>query len=124
MSNNPNELSWTGAIIIVVTILGLIIGIVQCVSPSKSKQEDTDSYGHTKSDVQLIAKSEIRDRLKAPSTAEFEWSPTTKRLGNSWTVSGYVDAQNSFGAMIRSNYSIKITFSGKDDYKVDFCDIK
>ena len=124
MNNNPNELSWTGAIVIVVTILGLIIGIVQCVNPNKSKQEDMDSYGHIKKDAQFIAKYEISNRLKAPSTAEFEWNPTTNRIGDSWTVSGYVDAQNSFGAMIRSNYSIKITFSSKDDYKVDYCNIR
>lgn len=53
------------------------------------------------------AESLVKDKLKAPSTAKFP-SPvgnyTVDQSGNSYIVTGYVDAQNSFGAMVRENW--------------------
>ena len=62
--------------------------------------------------VYKIAKEEIISVLKAPSTAEF--SPIEETLikktldGSDYFVSGYVDAENSFGGKIRSEYTVKI----------------
>jgi hypothetical protein len=49
----------------------------------------------------------VKGRLKAPSTAKFGhvWDTTTTGSGDGpYQVSGYVDAQNSFGAMLRNYY--------------------
>ena len=49
----------------------------------------------------------IKRRLKAPSTAAFShvWDTTTTGSGDGpYQVSGYADAQNSFGAMLRNRY--------------------
>ena len=42
--------------------------------------------------------------------------------GNRWKVSGYVDAQNSFGATVRTNWTVTLTLtnSGFKDYDVKF----
>lgn len=93
-------------------------------SSSSKSSSDTDSYSHDKYDAQVLAEKEVKNRLKSPSSADFCWSPTVSRSGNTWTVSGYVDAQNSFGATVRSNYTVKITFTSKDYYRVDSCSIK
>jgi len=56
----------------------------------------------------------IEDNLKAPSTAKFQrYSPEEiDRLSEfSYRLYMYVDAQNSFGAMIRSQFICEITFS-------------
>jgi hypothetical protein len=50
-------------------------------------------------------------KLKAPSTAEF--SGTTATGGGPWTVTGQVDSQNSFGAMIRSPFGCTVTITGE-----------
>lgn len=62
------------------------------------------------------AENYVKQGLKAPSTADFP----SKVLSGDWkvnrkddvvTVSAYVDAQNSFGAMIRSNFIVQISYS-------------
>lgn len=56
-----------------------------------------------------------RSALKAPASANFVGSSTrTAQDGCIWTVSGEVDAQNSFGAELRSNYQVKLRRTGKD----------
>lgn len=42
--------------------------------------------------------------LKTPTTAQFTWGPVTHD-GLAYTVPGAVDAQNSFGAMVRTAFS-------------------
>ena len=65
--------------------------------------------------AQMACERFVEARLKAPATADF--APFHKQLisGNGkgpWTVIGYVDSQNSFGAMLRSNYTCTVEFSG------------
>lgn len=55
----------------------------------------------------------VKERLKAPASAKFPWAGekgvTTKYLGNcTHDVSAFVDSQNSFGAMIRTRYTVRI----------------
>lgn len=65
----------------------------------------------------LDAEDYVKEGLKAPSTAEFpsrvfdseDW--TVKRKDDVVTVSSYVDAQNSFGTMIRSYFIVQISYS-------------
>ena len=50
----------------------------------------------------------VKERLKAPSTAKFplfRQVNVTDLGGGRFRVSAYVDAQNSFGAQIRTNYT-------------------
>ena len=57
------------------------------------------------------AKEFVERRLKAPSTAEFPWITSATILpveGCMYRVMAYLDAQNSFGAMIRSNWTAKV----------------
>lgn len=53
----------------------------------------------------------VRDQLRAPSTADF--SQTTSTGGpSSWSVSGVVDAENGFGAMLRTSWTCDIRLDG------------
>lgn len=53
--------------------------------------------------------------LRAPSSADFVYSSTrTKHEGCIWTVSGEVDAQNGFGAKLRSPYRVKLQRTARD----------
>ena len=90
------------------------------------KMEKEDNYGHDQFDAISIAESVVKGNLKSPSTAEFCKSSqmTVTHSGNTWTVKGWVDAQNSFGATLRNDFTVKITFTSKDKYTVDSCTIK
>lgn len=92
---------------------------------SNTTTSNEDSYGHDKYDAMVIAEKVVRSALKAPSTADFCSSSeyTVSCMGNTWTVKGYVDAQNSFGATLRSDFTVKFTFSDSSHYTVDSCNI-
>ena len=64
-----------------------------------------------------MAEKFVRDRLKAPSTAKFPSATESIRHvqhagGNTYEVNSFVDAQNSFGAAIRTRYYCKLQDKG------------
>lgn len=64
----------------------------------------------------LMSERFMKRRLKAPSTASFagHHNSTTTRLDCAlWRVSSYVDAQNGFGAMVRTRYTAVLSFDGQ-----------
>lgn len=95
-------------------------------SGKKSSSKLSDHYDHDRADAITIAEKTVKSQLKSPSTAKFcsMSSYTVSCSGNTWTVSGYVDAQNSFGASIRNNFTVKFTFSSSSKYTIDSCVIK
>jgi len=68
-----------------------------------------DSY-----DACHMAQKFVVDALKAPTTAEFpparEPDCQTSQRERIWVVTSYVDSQNSFGAMIRSHYTVEMIY--------------
>lgn len=64
----------------------------------------------------IIAQSFVKDRLKSPKTAEFsfeckcEYNMSTK----TYYITSFVDAQNSFGALLRMNFVCRLKFNGGD----------
>ena len=91
----------------------------------ESTNADEDSYGHTKYDAITIAEKEVKAKLKSPSTAKFSSSSETSvtRSGNTWRVTGWVDAQNGLGATLRNSYTVKIEFASSDMYTVRECTV-
>lgn len=89
---------------------------------------EKSSSGNSSSEstnAKICAQKAVEDNLKSPSTAKFcSYSEmTATNLGdNRWKVTGYVDAQNSFGATIREEWTVTLTLtnSGFKDYNVDF----
>lgn len=65
----------------------------------------------------LMAKDYVLASLKAPSTAEFDYTHRFKINETEkgvYEVASYVDSQNSFGAKIRSNWYVKIRYVSGD----------
>lgn len=72
-------------------------------------------------DAYEVCKDEIRSRLKAPSTASFvgRASQVVEDRGEGrYLVDGEVDAENSFGAHIRSRYVCGLQYEGEGRYTV------
>jgi len=60
-----------------------------------------------------IAKMSVELMLKAPATAKFDEFPMIINLGNGqYKVHSYVDAQNDFGALLRSYYTAVVRDTG------------
>lgn len=81
--------------------------------------------GDRKRDAWVCAIDVVENRLKSPSTADFCSYPeaTITDLGNNrYRIKGYVDAQNSFGATIRSNFTVTLTLT-ESGYKEASCTI-
>ena len=72
-----------------------------------------------RTDACFMSQKFVREELKAPSTAEFpDWTESNcqaTQSGNTWTVRSFVDAENSFGAQIRSDYTAEMTYNASRD---------
>ena len=75
----------------------------------------SSSYSSTEREVcaQLHAEAFVKKYLKSPSTAKFpKCNEYIYDLSSDiWLVSGYVDAQNSFGAITRQYFIVSFTVS-------------
>lgn len=62
-------------------------------------------------EIWICAQKAIKDNLKSPASAVFPTFSDSyiKSIGNNqYTISAYVDAENSYGASIRSTFSVTI----------------
>ena len=70
----------------------------------QKKQRERDYSSAAES----YAKDVVRSRLLSPYSAQFEWFPSVRRLGEDrYYVRGHVKAPNAFGMMIRSSYIVE-----------------
>lgn len=73
-----------------------------------------DESNNDEAQAIVACESEVRDQLKAPSSADLRSSAS--QSGERWIVVGTVDAENSFGAKIRNEFECSVGVSG--DYAV------
>lgn len=108
----------------VLLAIGLIMVLILALSGGghstldQNRDPCTDSVG-----VKYVAEEFIERILKAPSTASFSYREDTqvKSLKNcSFYVRGYVDSQNSFGAMIRNQYAIIVQYDGQSAWRAEY----
>lgn len=106
--------------IAIIAVVGIIIWATSgsndsSTSSSTPEQVVTLPNGDTVNDTlaNVLCRDQIRDQLRAPSTAEFpnpfssDYTRPTKS-GNTWRNTIRVDAQNAFGAMVRSQWFCEI----------------
>lgn len=60
----------------------------------------------------------VEDRLKSPGSADFSSEEATENSDGSWTVTGDVDSDNSFGASIRNSYTCKVRHTTGERWKL------
>lgn len=84
-----------------IVVLGIMFS--SCMSGGDDKYDMNNKH-------EAISQCEARIEklLKAPSTAEFASEATGS---GTWTVTGTVDAENSFGAMIRASYQCTVVMN-------------
>jgi len=96
--------------------------------PDRPAAPTRDSCGETTAFV--MSQTFVKRQLKAPSTANFPWSSSDgvsirRKGGCRFEVSAYVDAENSFGAKIRSPYVVHLWSDDRGDtWSADRVDIR
>jgi hypothetical protein len=92
-----------------------IMGSLSGNNPSPSP--DSDKFG-----AYFYSKEFVKEQLRAPSTAkfcDFDEARISSNGANSYTVVGWVDAQNGFGAMLRNRFVCKLHKNGDTWYRDD-----
>lgn len=97
-------------------------------SSDKWVTETNDDY---KVACWTLAKSAVKNKLKSPSSAKFPFSYSSSGVsiqssGTNYKVTAYVEADNSFGAKIKTNFVVKLTRSGTGknaSFSVTSCNI-
>ena len=70
----------------------------------------------------IMMRDFVKDKLKSPATAKFPslaWDNQVRAIrvsGQKYMIYGYVDAQNSFGALIRTKYTGVVEQTAKDKW--------
>jgi len=108
-----------GILLIPLLFLGYKCSTV--TSPSSSPAQVKD--GKNTSMAYVMAQGFVKKRLKAPSSAKwpgmFDAIDHAKHVyGQVYVVRSWVDAQNSFGAMLRMNYECRLEQISEHDWKL------
>jgi hypothetical protein len=102
------------------TIVGfaVIIGGAYLFSNAK-KPADPNECG-SRSMAFVMSQEFVKKRMKVPSTASFPWITADgvtvdERAKCEFRVSAYVDAENSFGAKLRTAYRVALKYTSADE---------
>lgn len=96
-------------------IVGIVVVVVWMALTSGSSGSSRPSYSSSSHDAGMaciMAEKLIKRQLKSPTSAEFDYGDcrdNATQSGNIWTLRSYVDADNSFGAHIRTYYIAKLS---------------
>lgn len=109
---------WTlGGLAALMTVLTVVVAAQE--GPQRSSKPSTSASDDRK-DAWFECKVAVLGLLKSPGSAEFPWYEPTFVAGASpsYLVNAYVDAQNSFGATVRTPFDCAITKTGSG-WRVD-----
>lgn len=87
-------------------------------NPAEEEAPDRSEVIGDEIGAQVVCEQFVEDQLKSPSTAEFSGEVVHRLRGKVWIVAGEVDSENSFGAMIRNDYTCKARFVGDDQWRL------
>lgn len=105
-----------------ITALGLLLltaGLTACSGSSSTP---------THTDAEVMCEKFVKQRLKSPGSAQFPGVTDsdyakTKVLSNAkpwkFAVTGVVDSQNGFGALVRSDYVCTVSTKNRTSWHLD-----
>lgn len=103
---------WGCAILCGIGLLFMVWALVAGSNGGRRVAREPTAY-----DAMGMCEQFLKERLKSPSTADFSArreGAQTKLADGAWHVTGHVDAQNGFGAMIRTKYDCTVRHAGGD----------
>lgn len=107
---NPKQTKRQNIITGAITAFIMLLLVYKC---SGDSPRSDPSVEEKKNEAAVYCKMLVQDRLKSPKSADFPWViQATAGPNDTYSVVSYVDAQNSFGAMIRTNYLCRVKYNG------------
>jgi len=104
-----------GIMLVVAPLIFLTWGYLAFFTDTSTTPSANKSYAPDEIELHIQAQQFVLRGLKAPSTAKFPALPyNTSADGNGlYKVDSFVDSENSFGAMIRSDWTVLMRLSGE-----------
>lgn len=120
----PKQILYTLAVVLLVPLFFLIIENKFCNgvhSPATAIQRPE----HDAETAYYMSQKFVKKNIKTPSTAEFpmygrgDGEVKVRTINNDeYSVHAYVDAQNLFGAMVRSEYTCELKYTGNHNWEL------
>ncbi|MCL1870998.1 MAG: hypothetical protein FWF90_11375 [Promicromonosporaceae bacterium] len=98
-----------GCLVVAIVVIGVPAACTAVLSMGGSGSDWTP----TVTEARTVCEGWVKDQLKAPATAHFVDGSSTGSAGT-YSISGSVDAENSFGALIRTDWTCTIDYSATD----------
>lgn len=108
-------------VIVVMVILMIVFSTISHNLEYGDKTEEQIELMDQEENAYHNTKKLIKYKLKSPSTAEFPSSIEASVISkgdNTFIVSSYVDAQNSFGVVLRTYYVAEIRYNGNNEVEL------
>lgn len=96
-------------------VIGVIVGLLAISAGYQAIVEPIQRKG----DAEQACQGYIEQALRAPASAEFGEFETEERTEYGYTVTGDVDSQNGFGALLRNSYTCKVNQVGDSWILID-----
>jgi hypothetical protein len=103
--------------LVALALVGVSVGAYAMTRPERVAEDKTATLIEQ-------CRAEAKKSLKAPATAQFSEERPVELGDRFYYIDGSVDAQNGFGALVRSKYRCKAesTASGWSVVRVEFSD--
>lgn len=98
-------------VLVVVAAVALFAALFVMGSALQAKISPAPPNVGGRSEACAMSQDFVRDRLKAPATAQFSDACQATQAAGTWSVSASVDSENGFGAMIRSDYVAEMRYN-------------
>lgn len=94
-------------------VAAVVTAIAIYNSPGNQTERDAERHAENAPIyAQIACENAVESQLKAPSTAKFG-NLNTNGSGGYYTVDGHVDAENSFGAQLRTTFVCDVAVDGE-----------
>jgi hypothetical protein len=96
---------------LVLAAIALGVFLIWFISALANDTSTTPSNNAGKYESIAQCEARIENLLKSPATADFDTDASG--AGSSWTVTGTVDSENGFGALVRSDFQCTVSLQGE-----------
>jgi hypothetical protein len=107
------EIPVINKVMVALLAVAILAGIVSVIRGSSGKPADNNHSGRVAMMAKVMSESAVKSVLKAPESAKFTGDKTVYLESDSTaTVTGTVNALNSYGVMINTTYHVKLKYVG------------
>jgi len=118
--NKPVEKKKGSPLIGCLSLIVIVIAVISIISSLGGDSEPKPE--HDEAAAAIRAQYYVQEQLKSPGSAKFApgGQQMVLHLGDGrYLVEAWVDSQNSFGALIRTEYSCNLKYIGDDKWELE-----